>query len=370
MNKLRLLAGVRRRRAVGFTLIELLVVIAIIAILIALLLPAVQQAREAARRSTCKNNLKQYGIAIHNYHDTFNAVPFGSTIRNGTVGGNRNNFRRFNANLGLLPYMDQAPLYNTTFQVLEANQGSAPWNNSVPCVTTKVPYLLCPSDGTGIMTGQGKPANTNYMFSHGDSGWDHNPEWAGNGGRGLRGFFKSIKGNGQGGYRRFRDVTDGLSNTVAMGERITAKQGGLDIVRGATGTQGGIQGGRRNPTQCIASVGQGGVYATVHGSGGRLAGIRAYDASPYFTTVNTIISPNGPSCKHNNNNNHNQDGIMTMTSHHTGGVQVLMGDGSVRFISDSIDTGNLAAQPVVSGPSPYGVWGAMGSVSGGDIIGE
>jgi prepilin-type N-terminal cleavage/methylation domain-containing protein len=98
------------RRRLAFTLIELLVVIAIIAILIALLLPAVQQAREAARRSQCKNNLKQLGIAIHNYHDVFGVVPMGSGRDSASPTGPGG--RRQSAFVGLLPYFDQAPLFN------------------------------------------------------------------------------------------------------------------------------------------------------------------------------------------------------------------------------------------------------------------
>ena len=105
--------------------------------------------------------------------------------------------------------------------------------------------------------------------------------------------------------------------------------------------------------------------------GSRLAGVRAYDGAPPFAGCNTIIPPNGPSCKNGNDNQHDRDGIMTMTSQHTGGAQVLLGDGSVRFISENIDSGNLtAAAPTGGTPSPYGVWGSLGSVQGGEVIGE
>lgn len=101
-----------RRRSRGFTLIELLVVIAIIAVLIALLLPAVQQAREAARRSQCKNNLKQFGLAMHNYHDTFSTFPMGHDCFTDRLPSGTTWTRRLSFFQGLLPYIDQAPLYN------------------------------------------------------------------------------------------------------------------------------------------------------------------------------------------------------------------------------------------------------------------
>lgn len=357
----------RARKA--FTLIELLVVIAIIAILIALLLPAVQQAREAARRTQCKNNMKQMGLAIHNYHDVYKAIPFSATNRDGSPGGNPNRFRRFSGHLAMLPFIDQAPLYNQTFSYLEGGTtDGTPWNNNVPAVTARLPYLLCPSDSSSDI--DARKAKTNYMFSLGDSGWDHNPEWAGNGGRGNRGFFKAIKGDGQNGYRQFRDVTDGLSNTIAMGERITAKNGGTRINEGASTTTV-ASGGRNDPSLCAAAVGAGGVYTNVgNGGGARLAGVRAFDGAPVFTGVTTVLAPNSASCKNGNNGSHNVDGVFTMTSHHVGGAQVLMGDGAVRFISENIDTGDLTSQPVTGGPSPYGVFGGLGSVSGGEVLGE
>ncbi|MEP3481178.1 MAG: DUF1559 domain-containing protein [Fuerstiella sp.] len=355
-----------RRKRSAFTLIELLVVIAIIAILVSLLLPAVQQAREAARRTQCKNNLKQLGLAIHNYHDVYSAIPQSSSLAGGA---NPNGIRRFSAHLGLLPYVEQQNLYELSYSELTARSGSASWTEAIPCVTATLPHLLCPSDSTSTVD-QNK-GKANYLFSRGDNAWDQNQAWHGNNGNGIRGFFLGVKDDGQGGGpRRFRDVTDGLSNTIAMGERITAKTGGNSIKLGAT-TTSVANGGRDNPALCRASVGLGGVYNDVgNASGSLLAGTRAFDGAPPFTAVNTILAPNSASCKNGNDNQHDRDGIMTMTSHHTGVVQVVLGDGSVRAISDNIDTGDLAADPVSGGPSPYGVWGALGSVNGGEVIGE
>jgi len=353
----------------AFTLIELLVVIAIIAILVALLLPAVQSAREAARRSQCKNNLKQFGLAIHNYHDIYDAIPHACSRAGGTLDGSRNSYRRYSAHLPFLPHMDQEALYTETVNNLENVQtggNSNPWNNNVPAVTARVPHLHCPSDPDSTI--DAVKEKTNYMFSRGDNAWDYNPGWHGNSGRGTRGFFLGIRDDGQGGGpRRFRDVIDGLANTVAMGERIVAKAGSTTIGDGATTTTVG-NGGRNNPAACLAATGSGGTYSSLgDGNGSRLAGVRAYDGAPPFTSVTTILPPNSASCKNGNNNSHDVDGVFTMTSQHPGGVHALFGDGTVRFINNSIDTGDLTAQPVTGGgPSPYGVWGALGTVSAGD----
>ena len=191
------------RKRSAFTLIELLVVIAIIAILIALLLPAVQQAREAARRTQCKNNLKQLGIAIHNYHDVHNTVPMASGS-NGGPGG-----RRQSGFVGLLPFIEQANLYNViaaggTAASVNGNTNYAPfsavpWDNNYRAVRQRIPMLQCPSDGETTL--QNPREKSNYTFSRGDTAWDHNPAWNGNGGRGLRGFF--VGGSGNSGFPAF-----------------------------------------------------------------------------------------------------------------------------------------------------------------------
>ena len=271
----------KRTQRRAFTLIELLVVIAIIAVLIALLLPAVQQAREAARRTQCKNNLKQFGLALHNYHDVYTAIPHACTVAGATPTGqasNANQFRRFSAHLALLPYVEQENLYQATVTDLQPAGGNTASWNTTPAVVTQTAHLLCPSDGIVSGNLEQRPAQTNYMFSRGDNAWDYNPAWHGNNGNGLRGFFKGVRDDGQAGSpRRFRDVTDGLSNTIAMGERIKAIAGGTGIRDGATTTTIS-NGGRDNPALCLASVGTGGVYLNLGDErGSRLAGVRAYD---------------------------------------------------------------------------------------------
>lgn len=335
----------------AFTLIELLVVIAIIAILVALLLPAVQQAREAARRAQCKNNLKQLGLALHNYEEIHKMLPPGET----RVGG-ADQFRRVSAIAHLLPFIDEAPLYD---EITRSQFARAPWDQGYAPWTTNLDGMECPSDSR--TSSGGRIGKTNYMFSRGDTSWDHN-QWAGNGGRGLRGMF-----TGQGYCITFAQCSDGLSNTIMMSERIQGKNQGRYVTDGVTGRSASGARVRNNPARCLTER----INATtkVVAAPAAWGGARLWDGAPAFTGCTMVLGPNTGSFIQGGWDG--EDGIYEPTSKHVGGVHTLMGDGTVKFISENIDTGNTTrgVPTVESTPSPYGVWGALGSRAANEVVG-
>ena len=222
-----------RTRSAGFTLIELLVVIAIIAILVALLLPAVQQAREAARRSQCKNNIKQLALGLHNYHDTFNVMPPG--VVNPGVANSNNPALLYTANcavecrntpftLLLLPYIDQAPLYNQinfSLPMTKAQRsGTGPSTDQGAVFTSTVSVFACPSDTPYLeaqtIAGSGHYGFTNarrtsYWFPAIDRLEDRNATYTTD-----SSVNKAMFGNNGG--CRLTDVRDGTSNTMMISE--------------------------------------------------------------------------------------------------------------------------------------------------------
>ena len=354
--------SVKRR---GFTLIELLVVIAIIAILIALLLPAVQQAREAARRTQCKNHLKQIGLALHNYHDVYGMFVYrkgGSHGDPAPSGYTRGNVSRLSGFMGLMPYLDQAPLYNAV------QGGGTSGSNTVPpggpegwagwsTWDVKIPGLLCPSDGLNTQ----EVRTNNYVFCVGDSARNPRDSYT------VRGMF---------GYRRcvrVADVIDGTSNTIAMSEHVRANfapttNSGRLAVEGVAMSMDPIN----NPGACLANATGGRFINSVEVKGRH--GTSLWDGQPERCGFTTILAPNSPSCAAGTNvNADSADAALAPTSFHTGGVHCLMVDGAVRFVSENIDTGNLTlASPNQgdSSSSPYGVWGALGTKAGGETISD
>ncbi len=341
----------------GFTLVELLVVIAIIGILISLLLPAVQSAREAARRTQCTNGLKQVGLALHQYHDTHRCFPF---LRGGTSGAcdATSNCEYLSGWVSLLPYIEQTSLYSKiTSAQMVGGVSYPPWGpapmdpfqNSYPPFDVEVNLLQCASDSVANRQ-PGQPGQTSYHFCIGDSlvGNDalKNP-------RGMFGFYSTTN---------MGSITDGTSNTIAVSE--AAKGNQATAIRG--GVAFSVLGADTNPSVCLALRGEGGWYRT--GVTTRpWVGINWEAGAPVMTGFTTVLPPNSPSCLFGSSVL--GPGIVSATSYHPGGVNRLNADGSVEFTSDTIDSGQLGSPEVHGGPSPYGAWGALGSINGGETSG-
>ncbi len=321
----------------GFTLIELLVVIAIIAILIALLLPAVQQAREAARRTQCRNNLHQYGLALHNYHDVFGRFPCGaiwvvqrgpniyrSKPSNQSAGdaGDQYQGPRTNQMMALFPYFEQSAIFN----LFNTNITGITWHgNNLAATNTATPsVMLCPSDGQAPTQfvppwSPQKLHKSNYMaFMSGlqlADIWTNNPR--------LKAAFGVNRG------ASISDILDGTSNTMLFSEYLRGTA--PDEIRGfALGDQpGGAQ-----------------LYTEL-GPNSKLPD-RLYPCCGWHYPYPEL---NLPSI--------NGDGLFTDTaaarSRHVGGVQALLGDGSVRFISENIN---------------IFLWRGLSTMSGAEVLGE
>ena len=310
-----------RSRRPGFTLIELLVVIAIIAILIALLLPAVQQAREAARRTQCRNNLKQFGLALHNYHDTFNALP-------------PSNVNNLSSHARILPYLDQSPLYSQiNFNV--------PYNNAANAAILPlvVPGFVCPSDTNGL---PGNLGAANSYYTNTGSGICYSLPSTTPGGTNY-GMPLPDGVMYQNSRIRLTDVKDGTSNTAMVSEKVLGDgSNGISTVISDTYRPGTYPNTPDEATQqCRAA----------NVSDLSLQGVSNVGApwlQPYHSTTQYyhVLPPNDRSCMY-------PPGRIATTagSRHTGGVQSLLCDGSVRFISSNVD---LTA------------WRALGSRAGGE----
>ncbi|TWT80788.1 hypothetical protein CA13_22340 [Planctomycetes bacterium CA13] len=400
----------------GFTLVELLVVIAIIGVLVGLLLPAVQAAREAARRMSCSNNFKQIGLGIHNYHSAYNQLPKhggGSSALNDNLAHNRNcsysNRDSLSMLVGILPFIEQQAIWEVISNPFEHDgapgltyliPGHA-WNSQVadyppmgpaprhveydPWVTT-LPTLRCPSD-----PGQGLPAmgRTNYVACLGDSLYavnhgvfDAKNNDVGSSGGNWQGSREDARAGNRGFFvthakMRFRDMLDGLSNTIAMGEIATDLGDNDNRTVAANGGTPSNNQMRNNPSYCRDQAGwidplrpqfwTGTPAQITYGRGYRWA-----DYHDFYGIMQTVLPPNSEVCF---------AGISTgnypASSRHQGGCHVLMGDGAVKFITDSIEAGNSRAGAVwLKGTgsrapgsiSPYGLWGALGSRASKETI--
>jgi prepilin-type N-terminal cleavage/methylation domain-containing protein len=305
------------KRGSGFTLIELLVVIAIIAILIALLLPAVQQAREAARRSQCRNNLKQLGLAMHNYHDVNLSLPIGAYAGWGQ-----------SWTWAVLPYVEQAPLFARMPTPVNDNGF---WGGTdqrsldlIALARTAVPVFLCPSmpegpkENKNINGPAGRAMSTYLANAGGDA---RNDNLGANGMDRSNGLFHAVAMTTApvGRTFKFRDAIDGLSNTVLIGEA----EYNLSSTRGCNICD------RYLFYHMNFDSGNGGDFSEVLGS--------------TYYRINT-------KAKNNSERECAFGGI------HTGGTHILFGDGKVKFMSESIDLVN--------------VWRPLGSRAGGEVPGS
>lgn len=366
----------------AFTLVELLVVIAIIGVLIALLLPAVQAAREAARRMQCSNNFKQHVIALHTYHDALNGLPGARNWLNvktgsGTTPGSHMAMELWNQTFFLLPYSEQTALYDEVVAQVK-NAAAFVWLYDAGALGGKImPMLCCPSDPSASVhahdvaktSGSGrKMARSNIMACHGDfmvraeyaNGYLTAPEFANGCQRGVFAPFT---------FKPLGSIADGTSNTIGFSEGTSSETPEDMTVRG--GVVSSFTAFQNDPSACAAK--RTGSILSTNGGGAVAQTSRGNPAFNGYLSVGgfvTVLPPNSPSCSPGSvasDNIHTAGwALYSATSHHVGGVNAGMMDGAVRFVPDNIDTGKLTDAPVLTGPSRYGVWGALGTIDGGE----
>lgn len=356
--------SMRTKRRTAFTIVELLVVVAIIGVLVALLLPAVQQVRAAARGAQCRNHLRQLGLALHNYHDVHRLFP----PRQGGSGTIHDGGHRFRMSgfVALLPYYEQQALFDQIMASPDKPWSDSPWWDHSPAM------LRCPADiGTRPPAGPGPRGLLSYALCGGDtplasvvdSGERTDPVLAA---KTLpmpnRGIF------GRGACTRIADIIDGTSNTIALSERSRPEQ---FRDRGMVGMIPDADPDAFDPADCAAML-DGHQYrpdVSVFDYG-TSPGYRWGDGAAFFQAFVTVLPPNSASCLIGSalwpeGGGHLGPGVWTAGSRHAGGVYCLFADGSVRFVSDSIDTGpatrGTATGTASGAKSDSGIWGALGT---------
>lgn len=338
------------RRSTGFTLVELMVVLAIIGLLVALILPAVQQAREAARRTQCNNHLKQIGLALHNYHDLHNTFPPGFT---GGFEAHKDD-KRWGWGVFILPHLDQAPLYNALDPTDRSLFKLIFTPELIPLIQLRVSTYLCPSDSTELLahvnhdfTGRPPPpvgpplplpitpnhinhrgvksSTSSYAGSFGDFWRPREGIWN----------LSYLRGNGVMGCLsrvRIRNIKDGTSNTFAVGER---------TYENYAATWVGVEAWNQCTTWGVSMV----------------AGTTYYrlnePATVYPFTCDGF-------------------GAAGFSSSHNGGANFLMCDGSVRFVSENIDSRNTDEidKSSIGDTGKIGIYQRLGRIDDGELIGE
>ena len=342
-------------------------VIAIIAILVSLLLPAVQQAREAARRSQCQNQFKQIGLAAHNYQSQYGKLPMSGSGSNGTL----------SCFPGMLPFLDAQPLYDYISQKVDrTGDGDTNDGDDVPFPNgtnnsfsqspwrTQVPTLICPTDGAPLNSAA--QADTNYAMNGGDyPGGTADSRLSEH-----RGMFPDTTA------LSFRDARDGTVNTILFAEigrdsGNRAWQGRMIVASSLDDSGGAFQ----NPQACLTAATNPDNPRHYPAGDSRGRGEVYSSNEPQWTAFNAVLPPNGPSCSKGDDrldNEQDEHGILSAGSYHPGIVQVVMVDGSVKTISETIEsiTGGGTTIPAATntGRSPYGTWGSLATRAGGELI--
>lgn len=334
-----------------YSIRDLLVLSAVMAVLFAVGVPAFLKARAASRRAQCSNNFKVVMLAMHNYHAAYKRLP-------PAMGGTASNANRLSGLVALTPFCEGQALWEEIINpqgragAIYPSMGPVPWNKTYSPWQTRFEYFLCPADSDWTHTPTSPFGRTNVLFCIGDSVQNlHKAKTAAD----VRGVF-SPRFN-----TRFRDILDGLSFTIAIGE-VATKRGDQIAGQFAINMPNTIL---SSPQLCLNTIDPGdaekyaaNVKLSDYGRGGNWA-----DGAAGYALVQTILPPNSPSCAVGGT--WEVDGIYSATSRHPGGVHVGMGDGAIKFIADSIECGDSASAPPPLGvtrfESPYGLWGAIGT---------
>jgi len=331
----------------------------------------VQAAREAARRMQCSNNVKQISLALHTYHDANGLFPpCGDQMK-----GNYTFPSTAGTLLYLAPFIEMTALYDgmTGDRQSDGSNYPAPWDTPTAHNSGLVSAALCPSNSERSIKNPGWKPN-NYVFSAGDGCW---AQWVTDPGHSAcvtsRGMFfcnelpdwPTVRVD-----KTFSSCSDGSSNTIAVSECLTpAVHDGTDV-RSNVAVFPAIWEGNPHgrPGSCMTSLPMESStsFAAAHISGGTWRGEVAFCGWTSANLFTTLTPPNTPICVYQHDSQYQYWGAFPPRSNHTGGVSGGFFDGSVRFISNTVDTNGSSATAVRTGPSPFGVWGALGTPNGGE----